>query len=85
MVKDRIADLIEEAKSMGYVHGAWILYKDWPYTPLRIGFGLTYDPRQDGENITVGCTDEINSYYTAVPVYKNGEWTKILEDYNVVG
>lgn len=71
-------ELRSVAEAKGYNSGSWIISDSFPKTKLQIGFGMIWSEFQKA--LVVGCTDERNSYYTSVPIYKpeTDEWARLV-------
>lgn len=79
--KETSNNLSQLAKQKGYNHNTIIQTPDFPNTNLRIGYGFVWSDLQ--EALVIGCTDENNNYYTAVPIYKpKTEWWAPIVDKN---
>jgi hypothetical protein len=78
--REKSKELAALAKEKGYKSGDWIISDvAFPNTKLRIGYGMIWSETQNA--LVVGCTDENNEYYTAVPIYmpKTNWWATKVE------
>lgn len=72
------------ARTRGYKRGVWVLTDSFPGIPLQIGWGFYFDPRHK-VLLVAGCTDKDGKYYSAVPIFQNKVWAKIINHDNEKG